>query len=98
MIKRGAPQEVRNGTLTIMRIGYNNPFLKRLIGQGGTYGMPMNIIFSPSYPEGRIIIPFFNFWTVRNVAPEIFKYRENEPDQQSAPEQSQPDPAEKGTD
>ena len=97
MAKRGAPQEIRDGTLTIMRIGYNDPFLKRLIGQSGKYGLPMNIIFSPSNPEGRIVIPFFNSWTVHDVASEIFKYRENEPDPKNAPEQNQPDPAGKDT-
>lgn len=93
MAKRGAPQEVQDGTLTIMRIGYNNPFLKKLVGQGGKYGLPLNIIFSPLAPEGRIVIPFFNSWAAQDIASEIFKYRESAPDPQSAPEQNQPDPA-----
>lgn len=98
MMTQGAPQEIKNGDLTVMRIGYKNTFVKSLLAQGGKYGLPVNIIFSPLYPEGKIISSVLNPWTAQAAVLEFVKPQENEPDQQSAPEQSQPDPAEKGTD
>lgn len=98
MMTQGAPQEIKNGDLTVMRIGYKNTFVKSLLAQGGKYGLPVNIIFSPLYPEGKIISSVLNPWTAQAAVLEFVKPPENEPGQQSAPEQSQPDPAEKGTD
>ena len=98
MAVRGAPQKIQNGELSIMRIGYEAPFLKRLLSQGGKYGLPFNIIFSPAYPEGAVIDPVLSAWSAQEAIMDIVNQPENEPDPQTAPEQNRPDPARKDTD
>lgn len=98
MIKRGGASEIQSGALTVMRAGYQEPFVKRLMGQGGKYNLPLNIMFSPSYPEGKIIDSVLSPWSAREEVLDAVSLRENEPDRQSALEQNQPDPAAKGTD
>mgnify|MGYP002600212468 CR=1 FL=1 len=97
MITQGAPREIQNGDLTVMRAGYKDPFVENLLSQGGKYGLPINIIFSPLYPEGKIISSVLNPWTAQEAVIELVKPQESAPDPQSAPEQNQPDPAVKDT-
>lgn len=80
-----------------MRAGYKDPFVENLLSQGGKYGLPINIIFSPLYPEGKIISSVLNPWTAQEAVIELVKPQESAPDPQSAPEQNQPDPAVKDT-
>ncbi len=98
MAVRGAPKKIQSGELSIMRIGYEDPFLKRLLSQGGKYGLPFNMIFSPTYPEGAVVDPVLNPWTAQEAVMDIVNQPENEPDPRTAPEQNQPDPARKDTD
>lgn len=97
MITQGAPQEIQNGDLTVMRAGYKDPFVKDLLSQGGKYGLPVNIIFSPLYPEGKIISSVLTPWKAQAAVIELIRTQKNEPDPQNAPEQNQPDPAGKDT-
>lgn len=97
MITQGAPQEIQNGDLTVMRAGYKDPFVKDLLSQGGKYGLPVNIIFSPLYPEGKIISSVLTPWKAQAAVIKLIRTQKNEPDPQNAPEQNQPDPAGKDT-
>ncbi len=98
MITQGAAKEIERGDLTVMRIGYKDPFIKRLLSQGREYRLPINLMFSSLYPEGKVIDSVLNPWiaqeiTVKNVTP-----KENEPDPQNVQTESQPTPAAKGID
>ena len=92
----GAPKEIKDGKLTIMRIKYNHPFLKRLLEQSGKYGLPTNLAFSPVYPEGKLLDPVFSFLTMKSIVEEFLVSEENDvSDFQSELEENPPKPEEK---
>ncbi len=85
MTYQGVPKESRDN-LVVMRIGYNDPFLKKLLAPGGKYGLPLNIIFSKQYPEGKLIDPLLNPWSAQSVWLEISNFLKNGSDQRTEPE------------
>lgn len=96
MMYHGVPKESRQD-LVVMRVGYNDPFLKRLVAQGGKYGLPLNILFSKAYPEGKMIDPVLNPWSAESAWLEMSSLQESGQDQRTEPEQTAPDLREKGT-
>lgn len=91
MMRQGAPDEIANKDVLVMRIRYNHPFLRRLFTQGGDYTLPMNFMFTPLYPEGKAVRRFLTPWTADEIIEETVRGASS--DRQSAPEQSRPDPA-----
>lgn len=70
MIRRGGPQEIRDGELLIMGISYKNPFLRRLLMESGTLRLPMNLMFSAAAPEGKILPDVIGPWTAKDIVRE----------------------------
>lgn len=64
VVERGAKEDILNGDLTIMRIGYKNPFLKEMLPSDTEISLPMNIVFSPRYPRGKVLDANFELWSV----------------------------------
>lgn len=54
--------------VVFMRINYQNDFVKELLMQEKDYGIPANILFSPEYPEGKVIEPDLAWYTVKDVS------------------------------
>ena len=81
IIKQGNLTEKPNKSFSIMRISYNDPFLKNLFAQSGKYNLPANIIFSPLYPEGKIVDSVFTPWTASEVIFEMTQQSKIEQDQ-----------------
>lgn len=92
MITKGAPKEIKSGELTVMRAGYKDPFIKRLLAQGREYRLPINLIFSPLYPEGKVVSSFLDPWVAQKITATTVKLTENEPNPQIGPTENQPDP------
>ena len=97
VVSRALENQIRAGTLSVMRIGYNDPFIKNIIFQNSLRSLPMNIVFSPKYPEGKIIAPDLKLWAMSEIAEDAFVFKKSEPTQQTPPEETAPKPEEKGT-
>lgn len=99
LVARGRTSEsYKTKELTIMRIAYDDPFLKKILSLPVFRTLPMNIFFSPVYPEGKIVTPYFDVWSAQKETKEAMPPKEIEPLQRIEPEQKTPDPAAKGTD
>ena len=96
VIIQGMENQIKSGKLTIMRIEYDNPFLERLFVEKYFHSLPMNIVFSPKYPEGKIIDSNLKMWGVSEIAEDAFIFTKNEPVPQNQPEETAPKPEAKG--
>lgn len=70
VIHKGGPKEIRDGDLLVMGISYRHPFLRRLLMESGTLRLPMNLMFSPVAPEGKILPDVIGPWTAKDVVRE----------------------------
>lgn len=91
MMRQGAPDEIANKDVLVMRVRYNHPFLRRLFTQGGDYTLPMNFMFTPLYPEGKAVRRFLTPWTAGEIVEETVRGASS--DRQSTLGQNRPDPA-----
>ena len=98
VVYKGAPDEIKNGELSVMRISYNHPFLKRLLPSSKARTLPMNLFFSPRYPAGKIVDSHFDVWSVKKAIKEAMPIKEIVPFEQIQLEQKKPAPEEKDTD
>lgn len=96
MVTNGAANAIQNGDLIVMRIKYNDPFFNKLLPQDAYRSLPMNVIFSPKYPEGKVVDARFEMWSAAQIMEEAFPARKSEPIPQNPPEQNALNPEEKG--
>lgn len=68
----GMPEQVENGDLKIMRIKSDDPFLKRILSGSGYSTLPMNIIFSPKYPQGKVVDAVFGLWKSKVILEQVY--------------------------
>lgn len=67
VIHKGGPKEIRDGDLLVMGISYKHPFLRRLLMESGTLRLPMNMMFSPVAPEGKILPDVIGPWAAKDI-------------------------------
>lgn len=74
---QGMPEQVENGDLTIMRIKSDDPFLKRILSESPYSSLPMNIVFSPDYPEGKVVDSVFGLWSAEEILNQVYPQQIN---------------------
>lgn len=82
VVNKGAKEEIEKGELIVMRINYNNPFLTKLFPSDVTRSLPMNIVFSPRYPAGKVVDADFGLWSVTRNMEEVLPIKKYETDPQ----------------
>ena len=85
MVINGAPNAIQNGDLIVMRIRYDDPFFKKLLPQDAHRSLPMNVIFSPKYPEGKVVSDTFQMWSAAQIVEEATNIKKSAPDLQKKP-------------